>query len=180
MRQHQSFQNYVIIRSNACSESSFTVPDVAITLSQNAHLQYQKSEKWVASSRKISPYAVDVPAHEAKDRMELGLAPTLLIYNLDGDKLSNTAGLYSEIHTPTAYVLLGHSLFAFYLKNGKNLCAVNYLYAGAEKFWCVIASKDQGKYENLIRNFYDKSEDGCSQFVRYKSIFTYSNLLEKY
>ena len=77
---------------------------------------------------------MNISAHEAKDYIQLSLALKSLIYDLNEDELSNTAGSYSEIHTLTAYVSLKPLLFASHLKDSKNLCAINYLHAEFEKF----------------------------------------------
>ena len=181
MRQYQSLHGHVIVKSkNKREKTLFTVPDVHLDLSENAELQYQKSESLVAWGRKVSPYAVDVPAHEAEDRMRLGLPSTSLIYNLDGDKLSNTAEKYEGIHTETAYISLGHSPFPSHIEDGKDICAINYLHAGCEKFWCVVAPENQEKYEKLVRDLCNKKGNGCSQFVRHESIFVYTSLLKEH
>ena len=98
----------------------------------------------------MSLYTVNISAYKAKDCMQLSLFSTSLIYNLDRDKLSNTAGSYSGIYTPTAYVSLEYSLFASHLKDSKNLCAINYLHAEFEKFGALLLLRIRKNIKTLF------------------------------
>ncbi len=84
------------------------------------------------------------------------------------------------IHTPYLYVAGtdGPTPFALHVEDS-HLYSLNYLHAGAPKFWVVIHPHDAERLEKrLLDQHYAKPSDPCSQFVRHMSAWVPVALLD--
>ncbi len=125
---------------------------------------------------------MNVPPTAAPDlRQHLGIAG-LPISEWGGGSLSTTTGPRSPgIHTPYLYVTGtdGPTPFALHVEDSY-LCSLNYLHAGAPKFWVVIHPHDAERLEKrlLDAHYAPPPGDACSQFVRHMSAWVPVELLD--
>lgn len=80
----------------------------------------------------------------------------------------------------TAYLYFGMwaSVFAAHTED-KNLLSINYLHAGAPKYWYSISPEASDRFESLMASHFSASATHCSEFLRHKSNLLSPSILAK-
>lgn len=80
----------------------------------------------------------------------------------------------------TAYLYFGMwaSVFAAHTED-KNLLSINYLHAGAPKYWYSISPETSDRFESLMASHFSASASQCSEFLRHKSNLLSPSILSK-
>jgi hypothetical protein len=60
------------------------------------------------------------------------------------------------------------------------LYSLNYLHAGASKFWVVVPPSERDRLERRLLEHYDGARPPCSQFVRHMSVWVPVEVLERW
>ncbi len=60
-----------------------------------------------------------------------------------------------------------------------NLLSINYLHAGAPKYWYAIAQEDADRFESLMASMFSHQSNVCTQFLRHKRSLVSPSLLTK-
>lgn len=60
-----------------------------------------------------------------------------------------------------------------------NLLSINYLHAGAPKYWYAIAEEDSGRFESLMKSMFSHQANECPEFLRHKRSLISPHLLTK-
>lgn len=60
-----------------------------------------------------------------------------------------------------------------------NLLSINYLHAGAPKYWYAIAEEDTDRFESLMASMFSHQANACPQFLRHKRSLVSPSLLTK-
>mmetsp|Transcript_29395 Transcript_29395/g.44866 ORF Transcript_29395/g.44866 Transcript_29395/m.44866 type:complete len:726 (-) Transcript_29395:250-2427(-) len=110
------------------------------------------------------------------DQLEscLGLLEADYKYSGDIDKPFRLPGVTS------AYLYFGMwaSVFSAHTED-MNLLSINYLHAGAPKYWYAIAQEDSGRFESLMASMFSHQSTTCSEFLRHKRSLLSPNILTK-
>jgi len=80
----------------------------------------------------------------------------------------------------TAYLYFGMwaSVFAAHTED-KNLLSINYLHAGAPKYWYSISPDTSDRFESLMASHFSASASQCNEFLRHKSNLLSPSILSK-
>jgi len=60
-----------------------------------------------------------------------------------------------------------------------NLLSINYLHAGAPKYWYAISPKDRGRFESLMASLFSHQSSACKEFLRHKRSLVSPSILTK-
>ena len=80
----------------------------------------------------------------------------------------------------SAYLYFGMwaSVFSAHTED-MNLLSINYLHAGAPKYWYAIAQEDSGRFESLMKSMFSHQANDCNEFLRHKRSLVSPNILTK-
>lgn len=80
----------------------------------------------------------------------------------------------------SAYLYFGMwaSVFSAHTED-MNLLSINYLHAGAPKYWYAIAHEDSGRFESLMKSMFSHQANDCDEFLRHKRSLVSPNILTK-
>jgi jumonji domain-containing protein 2 len=80
----------------------------------------------------------------------------------------------------SAYLYFGMwaSAFAAHAED-MNLLSINYLHAGAPKYWYAVNPEDSKRFENLARSHFPGQASECSEFLRHKRCLLSPAILKK-
>jgi len=76
------------------------------------------------------------------------------------------------------YVGMWASVFAAHTED-MNLLSINYLHAGAPKYWYAISPEDSPRFESLAASHFGGAASLCSEFLRHKQYLLSPNILKK-
>ena len=76
------------------------------------------------------------------------------------------------------YAGMWGSIFAAHTED-MNLLSINYLHAGAPKYWYAIAPEDAQRFECLAKSLFPGQASQCSEFLRHKCHMISPLLLKK-
>lgn len=81
----------------------------------------------------------------------------------------------------SAYLYFGMwaSVFSAHTED-MNLLSINYLHAGAPKYWYAIAEEDADRFESLMKSMFSHQANDCKEFLRHKRSLMSPNLLKKH
>lgn len=82
------------------------------------------------------------------------------------------------VTSPYLYFGMWASTFAAH-KEDMNLCSINYLHAGAPKYWYSIAAEDTERFETLMASYFFDASRSCSEFMRHKRYLLSPGILNK-
>jgi len=110
------------------------------------------------------------------DKLESCLALLEADYK-DADQLSED---FKMPGVTSAYLYFGMwaSVFSAHTED-MNLLSINYLHAGAPKYWYAIAQEDSGRFESLMESMFSHQANACPQFLRHKRSLYSPSLLTK-
>ena len=100
------------------------------------------------------------------------------------DQLESCLGLLGDkANLPgvtSAYLYFGmwSSVFSAHTED-MHLCSINYLHAGAPKYWYAIAQEDSGRFETLMASMFPRQNRLCGDFLRHKRSILSPQLLQK-
>eukprot|EP00586_Coscinodiscus_wailesii_P019096 CAMPEP_0172517894 /NCGR_PEP_ID=MMETSP1066-20121228/288795_1 /TAXON_ID=671091 /ORGANISM="Coscinodiscus wailesii, Strain CCMP2513" /LENGTH=705 /DNA_ID=CAMNT_0013300105 /DNA_START=102 /DNA_END=2216 /DNA_ORIENTATION=+ len=92
----------------------------------------------------------------------------------DEDVVASLPGVTSAY----LYVGMWGSVFAAHSED-MNLLAINYLHAGAPKYWYAIAPEDTQRFESLASSHFGSEASSCSEFLRHKRCLLSPAVLQK-
>ena len=80
----------------------------------------------------------------------------------------------------SAYLYFGMwaSAFAAHTED-MNLLSINYLHAGAPKYWYAVAEEDAARFESLAGSHFASQSAECSEFLRHKQCVLSPAILKK-
>jgi len=80
----------------------------------------------------------------------------------------------------SAYLYFGMwaSVFAAHTED-MNLPSINYLHAGAPKYWYAISPDDSDRFESLMESQFSSAASSCPQFLRHKSHLLSPSIITK-
>jgi len=80
----------------------------------------------------------------------------------------------------SAYLYFGMwaSVFSAHTED-MNLLSINYLHAGAPKYWYAIAEEDADRFESLMKSMFSHQANDCNEFLRHKRSLISPHLLTK-
>jgi len=80
----------------------------------------------------------------------------------------------------SAYLYFGMwaSVFAAHTED-LNLASINYLHAGAPKYWYAVSPEDSDRFESLMASQFSTAASSCPQFLRHKSHLISPSILTK-
>jgi len=80
----------------------------------------------------------------------------------------------------SAYLYFGMwaSVFAAHTED-MNLPSINYLHAGAPKYWYAISPEDSNRFESLMASHFTSAQSSCPQFLRHKSYLISPSIISK-
>lgn len=80
----------------------------------------------------------------------------------------------------SAYLYFGMwaSVFSAHTED-MNLLSINYLHAGAPKYWYAIAQEDSHRFESLMSSMFSHLSTTCPEFLRHKRSLLSPSLLQK-
>lgn len=80
----------------------------------------------------------------------------------------------------SAYLYFGMwaSVFSAHTED-MNLLSINYLHAGAPKYWYAIAQEDSHRFESLMKSTFSHQAIACKEFLRHKRSLLSPSLLSK-
>jgi jumonji domain-containing protein 2 len=80
----------------------------------------------------------------------------------------------------SAYLYFGMwaSAFAAHAED-MNLLSINYLHAGAPKYWYAVNPEDSKRFENLATSHFPGQASECSEFLRHKRCLLSPSILKK-
>jgi jumonji domain-containing protein 2 len=80
----------------------------------------------------------------------------------------------------SAYLYFGMwaSVFSAHTED-MNLLSINYLHAGAPKYWYAIAQEDSHRFESLMSSMFSHLSTSCPEFLRHKRSLLSPSLLQK-
>jgi jumonji domain-containing protein 2 len=80
----------------------------------------------------------------------------------------------------SAYLYFGMwaSVFCAHTED-MNLCSINYLHAGAPKYWYAISPQDSGRFESLMASMFSHQSAQCKEFLRHKRSLISPSILTK-
>lgn len=80
----------------------------------------------------------------------------------------------------TSYLYFGMwaSVFCAHTED-MNLCSINYLHAGAPKYWYAISTEDRGRFESLMASMFSHQNSSCKEFLRHKRSLISPSILTK-
>lgn len=80
----------------------------------------------------------------------------------------------------SAYLYFGMwaSVFSAHTED-MNLLSINYLHAGAPKYWYAIAHEDSHRFESLMSSMFSHLSSTCSEFLRHKRSLLSPSILQK-
>lgn len=80
----------------------------------------------------------------------------------------------------SAYLYFGMwaSVFSAHTED-MNLLSINYLHAGAPKYWYAIAQEDSHRFESLMKSTFSHQAIACKEFLRHKRSLLSPSLLTK-
>jgi jumonji domain-containing protein 2 len=110
------------------------------------------------------------------NQLESCLALLEADYKDEGD-LSETFKLPG---VTSAYLYFGMwaSVFSAHTED-MNLLSINYLHAGAPKYWYAIAQEDSLRFESLMKSTFSHQAIACKEFLRHKRSLLSPSLLNK-
>lgn len=98
----------------------------------------------------------------------------------DGHVQESTKGFFRLPGVTTSYLYVGMwgSVFAAHTED-MNLLSINYLHAGAPKYWYSIAPEDAQRFESLACSLFPSHLRTCTEFLRHKSQLISPQYLKK-
>jgi len=80
----------------------------------------------------------------------------------------------------SAYLYFGMwaSVFCAHTED-MNLLSINYLHAGAPKYWYAISPEDSDRFESLMTSLFSHQSTNCKEFLRHKRSLVSPNILTK-
>jgi jumonji domain-containing protein 2 len=82
------------------------------------------------------------------------------------------------VTTPYLYFGMWASVFCAHTED-MNLLSINYLHAGAPKYWYAIAPDDAKRFESLAQSRFVHAYSGCKEFLRHKRYLISPLVLQK-
>jgi len=82
------------------------------------------------------------------------------------------------VTSPYLYFGMWASSFAAHVED-MNLCSINYLHAGAPKYWYSISAEDTDRFETLMASYFFDASGSCSEFMRHKRYLLSPSILNK-
>jgi len=92
--------------------------------------------------------------------------------------LSVGAGALPGVTTPYLYIGMWASVFCAHTED-MNLLSINYLHAGAPKYWYAIAPEHAKRFESLCESRFVHSHADCPEFLRHKRSLISPAILKK-
>ena len=77
--------------------------------------------------------------------------------------------VYSKFTSVLTIQLYSHSLFYSHTED-MNLLSINYLHAGAPKYWYAIAPEDAKRFESLAQSRFVHAYSGCKEFLQTQAL----------
>eukprot|EP00551_Chaetoceros_affinis_P005460 CAMPEP_0203668398 /NCGR_PEP_ID=MMETSP0090-20130426/5032_1 /ASSEMBLY_ACC=CAM_ASM_001088 /TAXON_ID=426623 /ORGANISM="Chaetoceros affinis, Strain CCMP159" /LENGTH=1263 /DNA_ID=CAMNT_0050532819 /DNA_START=148 /DNA_END=3939 /DNA_ORIENTATION=+ len=101
----------------------------------------------------------------------------------DLEELKNKKLTEEDFRMPgvnSAYLYFGMwaSVFCAHTED-MNLLSINYLHAGAPKYWYAISPKDRGRFESLMASLFSHQSSSCKEFLRHKRSLVSPSILTK-
>jgi jumonji domain-containing protein 2 len=105
------------------------------------------------------------------------------INNKDLDEFSREQITEEDFRMPgvtSAYLYFGMwaSVFCAHTED-MNLLSINYLHAGAPKYWYAISPQDSGRFESLMASLFSHQSANCKEFLRHKRSLVSPSILTK-
>ncbi len=105
------------------------------------------------------------------------------VNNKDLEELKNKKLTEEDFRMPgvtSAYLYFGMwaSVFCAHTED-MNLLSINYLHAGAPKYWYAISPKDSGRFESLMASLFSHQSSTCKEFLRHKRSLVSPSILTK-
>jgi len=99
---------------------------------------------------------------------------------LSEEDLKNNSEPFRLPGVTTSYIYVGMwgAVFAAHTED-MNLLSINYLHAGAPKYWYSIAPDDAQRFESLAVSLFPTQASNCPQFLRHKSHLISPTILKK-
>ena len=114
------------------------------------------------------------------DQLESCLQLLRADFTKPGNEELNESEHFKLPGVTSAYLYYGMwaSVFAAHTED-MNLLSINYLHAGAPKYWYAIAAEDADRFESLMASQFSTSSSQCPQFLRHKRCLLSPNILNK-
>ena len=112
------------------------------------------------------------------DRLESALALLGADMDEEGAAPGEPAGRLPGVTTAYLYYGMWGSTFAAHTED-MNLLSINYLHAGAPKFWYAIDPKDSKRFESLATSLFPAAARDCPEFLRHKRYLISPSILSK-
>ena len=112
------------------------------------------------------------------DRLESALALLGVDMDEEGAAPGEPAGRLPGVTTAYLYYGMWGSTFAAHTED-MNLLSINYLHAGAPKFWYAIDPKDSKRFESLATSLFPAAARDCPEFLRHKRYLISPSILSK-
>lgn len=93
-------------------------------------------------------------------------------------QLLSAEGNVPGVTTPYLYFGMWASVFCAHTED-MNLLSINYLHAGAPKYWYAIAPHDAKRFESLCESRFVHASRTCREFLRHKRYLLSPKLLHK-
>jgi len=112
------------------------------------------------------------------DRLESCLQ--LLRADAEEEETTDAADHFRLPGVTSAYLYFGMwaSVFAAHTED-MNLPSINYLHAGAPKYWYAISPDDSDRFESLMASQFSCAASACPQFLRHKSHLLSPSIITK-
>jgi len=110
------------------------------------------------------------------DRLE----SCLQLLRADSHESTSSAEHFRLPGVTSAYLYFGMwaSVFAAHTED-MNLPSINYLHAGAPKYWYAISPDDSDRFESLMASQFSCAASSCPQFLRHKSHLLSPSIISK-
>ena len=112
------------------------------------------------------------------DRLESALALLGADMDEEGSAPGEPAGRLPGVTTAYLYFGMWGSTFAAHTED-INLLSINYLHAGAPKFWYAIDPRDSARFESLATSLFPATARDCAEFLRHKRCLISPSILNK-
>ncbi len=105
------------------------------------------------------------------------------VNNTDLDDMKRERLTEQDFRMPgvtSAYLYFGMwaSVFCAHTED-MNLMSINYLHAGAPKYWYAISPEDSGRFESLMASLFSHQNSACKEFLRHKRSLISPSILTK-
>jgi hypothetical protein len=97
---------------------------------------------------------------------------------LNQDKLKEEDFRMPGVTSAYLYFGMWASVFCAHTED-INLLSINYLHAGAPKYWYAISPDDSGRFESLMTSLFSHQSANCKEFLRHKRSLVSPSILTK-